>query len=128
MMKILLIDDDDFLREMYAKKLGACGFTVEIARGSAEALSLLSKLKTEETFDLVLLDMVMPGTTGVELWQIIKERFPKSIKKVIFLTNQGQEDDIIEVREVVGAGYIIKANTLADELVEEVQKILGQDN
>jgi len=124
-MKILLIDDDDFLREMYVGKLKISGFDVTAVDGSANALSLLSE---GQVFDLALLDMVMPGTTGVELLQIINERFPSSIKKVVFLTNQGQKEDIMEARDAGAVGYIIKANTIPSEVVEEVRKILGQDN
>lgn len=124
-MKILLIDDDDFLREMYVKKLEVSGFDVTATDGSVSTLSLLSE---GATFDLALLDMIMPGTTGIELLQIINERFPDSIKKVVFLTNQGQRGDIIEARDAGAVGFIIKANTIPSEVVDEVKKILEQDD
>lgn len=120
-MKILLVDDDIFLRDMYATKFVDSGHDVDNADGSNGVISLLER---GNKYDLVLLDMVMPGTNGVELLKIINEKFPDKVKHSIFLTNQGQDEDIKEAKRSGAIGYIIKADTIPSEVVTEVEKIL----
>lgn len=120
-MKILLVDDDLFLRDMYATKFISSGYDVDTADGSSNALLLLGK---GNSYDLVILDMIMPGTSGVELLKIIKKRFPDQIKFSIFLSNQGQDEDIREATEAGAVGYIIKADSIPSEVVTEVEKIM----
>ncbi|MEZ4195390.1 MAG: response regulator [Candidatus Paceibacterota bacterium] len=121
-MKILLVDDDDFLRDMYASKFISCGHTVEVADSSA---STISKFQNGSTFDLLILDMVMPGTSGVELLKIIKDRFDSQLKYSIFLSNQGQDEDIEEATQAGAIGYIIKAHSIPSEVVQNVEKIVN---
>ncbi len=120
-MKILLVDDDLFLRDMYATKFIGCGHDIETADGSSSALSLLS---AGQVYDVVLLDMIMPGTNGVELLKMINQRFPNQIKSSIFLTNQGQDEDIREAEEAGAIGYIIKADSIPSEVVKKVEEIV----
>lgn len=120
-MKILLVDDDEFLRDMYAIKFNSCGHDVTVADGSSKALSLLDG---GMEYDLLILDMIMPGTTGVELLNIINERFPKQAKYCIFLSNQGQDEDIREATEAGAIGYIIKASSIPSEVVAKVEEII----
>ncbi|MDQ5950936.1 MAG: two-component system, OmpR family, response regulator [Patescibacteria group bacterium] len=120
-MKILLVDDDAFLRDMYASKFISCGHEVEVADSSSSAIL---KLQNNNKYDLLILDMVMPGTSGVELLKIIKERFPLNIKDCIFLSNQGQEEDIREATEAGAIGYIVKAHSIPSEVVKTVEKIV----
>ncbi len=122
-MKILLVDDDEFLRDMYTTKFVACGYDIETADGSANVVSLLSSGKK---YDLVLLDMIMPGTNGVELLNIINQKFPNQIKYSIFLTNQGQDADIREATEAGAVGYIIKADSIPSEVVTKVEEIIAK--
>ncbi len=121
-MKILLVDDDAFLRDMYASKFISCGHEVEVADSSA---ATISKLQNGKAFDLVILDMVMPGTTGVELLRIIKEQFPEQVSKAIFLSNQGQEEDIKEATEAGAVGYIVKAHSIPSEVVKTVEELMS---
>jgi len=122
-MKILLVDDDEFLRDMYATKFKTSGHDVIAVDGSSGTLSLLGK---GDVFDVALFDMIMPGTSGVELLHIINKRFPHQIKNSIFLTNQGQDADIREATEAGAVGYIIKANTIPSEVVKEVERIVSE--
>lgn len=121
-MKILLVDDDDFLRDMYASKFISCGHEVEVADSSA---STISKFQNGSNFDLLILDMVMPGTSGVELLKIVKERFNDQLKYCIFLSNQGQDEDIEEATQAGAIGYIIKAHSIPSEVVDQVEKIVN---
>ena len=122
LMKILLVDDDAFLRDMYASKFISCGHEVEVADSSSTAIG---KFQAGVIFDLVILDMVMPGTSGVELLKIIKEKFPDQIKQSIFLSNQGQDEDISEATEAGAIGYIVKAHSIPSEVVKTVEKIIA---
>lgn len=124
-MKILLVDDDAFLRDMYASKFISCGYEVEVADSSS---ATIGKFQTGTSFDLVILDMVMPGTSGVELLKIIKERFPNQIKHSIFLSNQGQDEDIAEATEAGAIGYIVKAHSIPSEVVKTIEKIIAEHN
>jgi DNA-binding response OmpR family regulator len=120
-MKILLVDDDGFLRDMYTTKLVEHGHDVDVADGGA---AVLSKLEQGISYELIILDMVMPGTSGVELLRIIKEQFPEQTKCCIFLSNQGQEEDIREATEAGAVGYIIKAESIPSEVVKKVDEIM----
>lgn len=117
-MKLLLIDDDAFLRDMYAKKFTDCGHVTEVADGAPEALS---KLKRSQDFDMILLDMVMPGMTGVELIRTIKQDFPQLQAKCVVLSNQGQDEDIKAAKAAGAVGYIIKAESVPSDVVKKVE-------
>ncbi len=120
-MKILLVDDDEFLRDMYALKFKSCGHDVSAVDGSSKAISLFERgIK----YDVLILDMIMPGTTGVELLKIVNEKFPNQAKYCIFLTNQGQDEDIREAKEAGAVGYIIKASSIPSEVVSKVEEII----
>lgn len=122
-MKVLLVDDDGFLRDMYSVKFSSSGYDVDAADG---APAVISKLQQGAVYDLVVLDMVMPGTSGVELLKIIKAEFPKQAHCCVFLSNQGQEEDIREATEAGADGYIIKAETIPSEVVKRVEVIMKQ--
>ena len=66
-MKILLVDDDAFLRDMYATKFGELGDEVDTAKDGAEGLRRLS----ENKYEVILLDLVMPGLSGVDLIEAV---------------------------------------------------------
>ena len=65
-MKILLVDDDTFLRDMYATKFVECGHEVTTAVHAADGLRLIEQ---DDTYELVIVDMIMPGMTGVEMME-----------------------------------------------------------
>jgi DNA-binding response OmpR family regulator len=120
-MKILLVDDDGFLRDMYTTKFVESGYVVDVADGSS---AVISKLQDGSEYDLIILDMVMPGTSGVELLTIIRSQFPEQTKCCIFLSNQGQDEDIREATEAGAIGYIIKAESIPSEVVKKVEIIM----
>lgn len=121
-MKILLVDDDNFLRDMYATKFVSGGHTVEAVDSGATALSQLAK---DASYDVVMLDMVMPGMSGVELLVAIREQFPNINSKLIVLSNQGQDEDLREATEAGACAYIIKANSVPSEVLTKVEKIFA---
>lgn len=121
-MKLLIVDDDTFLRDMYATKFIECGHQVEVAIHAADALRILGQ---NHTFDLMLVDMIMPGMTGIELMCEVKRLLPDSKMKYIVLSNQGQEQDISEATDAGAVGYIIKAQSVPSEVVKKVEAIMS---
>lgn len=118
MMKLLLVDDDAFLRDMYAKKFSDSGYEVEVADSGAAGLS---QLQQHPDFDMIILDMVMPGMSGVELIQKIRTDFPNLQAKCVVLSNQGQPEDIKEAKDAGADGYIIKAEVVPSDVVKKVE-------
>lgn len=102
---------------MYAIKFTENGHQVDAADSAAMALR---KFEHDQSFDVVLLDMIMPGMSGVELIAALKEKFPVAGTKYIVLSNQGQDDDIEQATKAGAVGYIIKAETVPSDVVTQV--------
>jgi CheY-like chemotaxis protein len=115
-MKILLVDDDAFLRDMYATKFSELGHEIDAADSSETALAKLQ----DGVYDVVLLDVIMPGMTGIELLKKMKDDKLGGDPVCIMLTNQGEEVDRKEALKDGAVGYIVKAERIPSEVVEEV--------
>lgn len=120
-MKILLVDDDVFLRDMYAMKFGERGDTVVGAQSGDQAIQFLGG----DTFDVIIMDMVMPGMNGIDLLKAIKNIESAKASKCIVLSNQGEESDIQGAYEQGAIGYIIKAESIPSEVVEKVHSLVS---
>ena len=117
-MRILLIDDDAFLRDMYATKFRELGHTIDAAQTAENALLKL----TDGEYDVVLMDMVMPGMNGVELLKEINAKKLGGSPKVIMLSNQSEESDKEAAMREGAIGYIVKAEFIPSEVVDKVLK------
>lgn len=121
--KIFLVDDDEFLLDMYSLKFREAGFQVDLARGGEEALAALRQGLAP---DVILLDIVMPAIDGFEFLRLAgKENLCKNAK-IIILSNLGQRDDIDKGMALGAADYIVKANSTPSEVVKKVQTILAK--
>ena len=120
-MKILLVDDDAFLRDMYATKFGEDGHEVEVAKSGEAAIELLKSVEV----DVVLLDMVMPGISGIELLTEIRDKQLGGSPSCIVLSNQGEEEDVKKAKEAGACGYIVKAELIPSEVVAKVKSLVG---
>lgn len=118
--KILLIEDDPFLIDIYTTKLQEKGFEVVVAINGEEALSKIN----EENLDLALLDIVLPQFDGWEVLQKIKSNPKSKDLKVIILSNLGQREEVEKGLSLGAIKYLIKAHYTASEVVEEINKIL----
>lgn len=118
--KVLIVDDDKFLLNMYSIKFSKNGFEVNSAVSGEEALG---KIKDGYVPDIILLDIVMPGMDGFAILENLKKNNLATGASVIMLTNQGQLADIEKAKGFGTAGYIIKATTIPSEVVEEVTRI-----
>ena len=119
-VKVLIVDDDSFLLNMYSLKFQKAGFEVAT---SVSADDVLRRFKEGFVPDIILLDIIMPGMSGLELLeQIRKEKLiPNSV--VFILSNQGQTSDIEQAKKLNVDGYIVKATTIPSEVVAEVVKV-----
>lgn len=123
--RIYLTDDDRFLCDLYAVKFKKAGHDVSVFGSGQELLSALRKEGVEPP-DAILLDIVMPGVTGLETLEVIrKERLAKDAK-IIILSNQGKDSDIEKAKSLSADGYIIKASAIPSEVFDETTRILKE--
>ncbi|MEK7194170.1 MAG: response regulator [Patescibacteria group bacterium] len=117
---VLLVDDDKFLLGMYQKKFEKYGVKAEMCVGSEVALN---RLREGTKFDIIVLDIIMPGMDGIELLKKIREEKLAEGASVIMLTNESVSTRIEEAKALGVAGYIVKATSIPSEVVEEIIKI-----
>ena len=120
--KLLLVDDDHFLLNMYSGKFQKSGFEVTTASESKEALA---KLRDGFIPDIIILDIIMPGMDGLELLETIRKEKLAPDSVIVMLTNQG--DEIERAKKYGIQGYIVKATTVPSGVVEEVTNILKKN-
>ena len=118
--KVLIVDDDKFLLNMYSLKFTKNNFEVDSAISGGEALN---KIKEGSNPDIILLDVVMPGMDGFDFLENLRKDKLAPKAMVIMLTNQGQLADIEKAKTFGINGYIVKATTIPSEVVEEVARI-----
>lgn len=115
-----MVEDEAFIADLYARQLTLAGFTVKVAH---DGLAGLKQLESE-TFDLLLLDIMLPGINGLELLKQWRAKSPKSTMPVLLLTNLGQDSVIKEGFDLGAQGYLIKASYTPDQVVNEVKNAL----
>ena len=120
MKKVLLVEDDPFLVDIYSTKFKEAGFDVSVAEDGAECL----KKVAEETPDLLLLDVVLPNFNGWEILRKIKKDNKFKSIKVVVLSNLGEKEEVEKGMKLGATKYLVKAHYTPSEVVEEVKKIL----
>lgn len=118
--KVLLVEDDEFLRDICRRKLELDGFSVSVAVNGKEALQ---KIK-EEVPQVVLLDIVLPDMDGFEVLSNLKNSPLKSKIAVIMLTNLGQKTDIERGLKLGADEYIVKAHFSVSEIIQKIKVVL----
>ncbi|MBU4360625.1 response regulator [Candidatus Parcubacteria bacterium] len=118
--KILLVEDEKTLSEMYQTKLEREKFTVISVQNGGQALE---KVKAEKP-DLILLDIILPKTNGFDILAELKANSKLKKIPVIMLTNLGQEEDIKKGEKLGAKDYIVKANSTPAQVVDKVKKLL----
>ena len=119
--KVIIVDDDDFLVDMYSVKFNHIGVETEVCKSGQV---LLDKLRASYKADLLLLDIVMPGMDGIEILRTMrKEKLGEDIL-VVILTNQNDEKNINEAKILGVSGYVVKSSATPSELVAEVIRII----
>ena len=118
--KILIIEDDKMLREMYEMKLKLAGLDIESAVDGEEGMEKMKKEKPA----VVVTDLIMPKKNGFDvLEEMNKDDDLKNIP-VVVLSNLGQDSDVDLAKKLGAKDYLIKANIQLEGLVNKVKEYL----
>jgi DNA-binding response OmpR family regulator len=122
MKKVLIVEDDALISEMYSNKFKEVGFEVVLAKDGEEAI-----VRTKETNpDLVLLDVVLPKKDGFEVLEEIKKDPALKNIKIVFLTNLSEGENINRGLNSEADAYLVKAHSTPSQIVEKVKEIMGE--
>ena len=120
-VSILLVEDEDSIRDLYNRQLTKSGFIVVAVNNGEAAVQALG----QQAFDILLLDIMLPGINGLQVLREFKAKSPNSPMKVVLLTNLGQEAVIKEGFELGAHAYLIKSSYTPDQIVTEITNILS---
>ncbi len=122
--KILIVEDDNFVAEVYLAKLSEMGYETALAQNGEEGMAELKKGKV----DLILLDILMPIMNGIEMLEEVKKHEEWKDIPVILLTNIGEKESIQKAREMGVKNYLIKSHFTPAEVIEKVESVFSENN
>jgi sigma-B regulation protein RsbU (phosphoserine phosphatase) len=102
--KLLVVDDNEMNRDMLSRRLSRRKHTVVTAENGQQALDLIEK----ESFDVVLLDIMMPGISGIEVLKILRESYSPNDLPIIMATAKSENEDIVEALKLGANDYVTK--------------------
>lgn len=113
--KVLCIEDEHFIGELYERALVSAGYQVVLEIDGAKGLLLAQS----DTFDIILLDLMVPNVTGIEILRALRDpaQTPSLKAKILITTNLDQREDVRADIEKQADGYIVKAEITPRELV-----------
>ncbi len=119
--KVLCIEDERFITELYVRALSKGGYQVEAATDGKVALAAAQT----NQYDIILLDLMIPSLTGIEILRILRDpaRVPPIRAKIIITTNLEQREDVRADIEKQADGYLVKAEFTPHELVDFLNTI-----
>lgn len=121
--RILVIDDDPTLRDVYVEALRNAGYVVDTASDGEEGYRALES--NESNYDLVVLDLLMPKLNGIEILEKLKnERPSRTFNNFIALTNVAHKDAIADVLSLGVRDYLIKDNSTPGDIAKIAKKYL----
>jgi len=117
--KVLIVEDDRFISEMYARSLKQAGYEVDEVITGPEGYSAAKN----QAYDYVLLDIMIPDKTGVEVLEDLRGKDGQGLPntRVIIMTNFEQDDPTRQAMEKLADGYLIKAEITPKRLVNIIQ-------
>jgi DNA-binding response OmpR family regulator len=118
--KILVVDDEDSVREIYRHEFTSNGYDVTVAADGEEGLLKAGEISP----DIILLDIMLPKMSGIEVLRALKENELTRKIPVLLLTNLGEETIIKEGFELGADGYLLKVSYTPAQVVDEVKKFL----
>ena len=121
MSKILCIEDDYFIADIYVRSLKKAGHDVTVIANGSEALAAAK----QEVFDIILLDLMLPDKSGVEILEELRGKDNKALPhtKIIITTNFEEQAEDRAKLESMADGYLIKADVTPSMLVELIEEI-----
>ena len=120
--RVLLVEDDSFLRDLISQKMKKEGFIVIEAVDGEESLR---KAETENPH-IILLDLILPGADGFDILKKLKENPSVSKVPVIVLSNLGQKEDVEKGIRLGATDYLVKAHNTPGEIIDKVREILAK--
>lgn len=120
--RLMLVEDEDSIRDLYKRQLEIAGFTVEAFPNGQTALAAVS----QNVYDLILLDIMLPDVNGLQILKEVKGNDRTKGTPVLMLTNLGQDITIKEGFTLGAEGYLIKASYTPDQIIEEINNILAK--
>ncbi len=120
--KILYVEDDQLLSNLMLSKLKSCGASVQNAKTAGEALEIL---KTE-TFDCVLLDLLLPDMSGFEVLKNIKNDDKTSAIPVVVFSNLGEDSDLKKASKLGAEKFVVKSSVVPDDVPVILNEILSE--
>ena len=117
---ILIVEDDSFISGLLQRKFDQENYGIFNATNAENAFEILKKNK----IDLILLDIILPGTDGIAFLGSVKKESSYKDIPVIITSNLGQPEEIERGLKEGAIDYIVKANTAPAEIVEKVKSVL----
>lgn len=124
MSKVMLVEDDDSLREIYSIRLTAEGYNIVSARDGEEALAIAVR----ERPDLVVSDVMMPKITGFDMLDILRSTPETQNIKVIMMTALSSEEERVRGENLGADRYLVKSQVGIEDVVNAVHDVLGDRN
>ena len=121
-IKVLLIEDDQFLAKMYTTKLNMEDIAVHLAPDGQEGINLAKAEKP----DIILLDIILPKMDGWQVLEALKADAKTKSIPVLLLTNLGQQEDIEKGLKLGADEYLIKAHFTPSEVLDKIKSILNK--
>lgn len=121
-VRLLIIEDDKFLRDLIVRKLTNEGFEVKEAETGEDGLEVLR----ENPPQLLLLDILLPGMSGYDVLEAIKKDERLRSVPVVMLSNLGQKEEIERAESLGAKDFLIKAKYTPGEIVARVKEILNE--
>lgn len=118
-LKVLCIEDEFFISELYKRALTKAGYDVTMELDGHRGLALARS----DAFDIILLDLMLPSMTGIEILRSLRHENPDLKARIIITTNLDQSDEIRANIEQQADGYLVKANITPRELVTFLQQL-----
>jgi DNA-binding response OmpR family regulator len=119
--KLMLVEDDNSLREIYQARLAAEGYDTVTAKDGEEALALVGKEKP----DLIILDVMMPKISGFDTLDILKSTPATKDTKVIMMSALSQAEDKARAEKLGANKYLVKSQVTLEDIVKTVKEVLA---
>src|SRR3989344_4468119 len=121
-VKLVIVEDDKFLRDLIVRKLSREGFLVREAKTGEEGLDILR----EDPPQLVLLDILLPGLSGYEVLETMQKNEKLKSIPVVMLSNLGQKEEVDRATALGAKDFLIKAKYTPGEIVTRIKEILNE--
>ena len=119
--KILVVEDEEYIRDLYVQILQKEGYLVDAATDGEEAYMKISK----KEYDLILLDIILPKIDGLQVLEKLRKEAKKISAPVVLLTNLSQEVVVAKAMDYGVRGYMVKSDLTPSDILTEVRGYLN---